>query len=725
MAWPFQTNRTWAVVLALSAPYLLSPTSALAQTKTYDQRVEIRRTAYGVPHILAEDLGAVFFGLAYCHLEDYGERVVVGLVRGRGELARYFGPDSLDSDFRNRQTYARAQETYHLQDSTIREVFEGYAAGVNHYIKLHPDEFPDWVQPAFSGRDVAARWIETVEWGDVRSVLRRLAQQRSRAAATDSPTEVGSNAWAFAPRRTKSGKAILLRNPHLSWDAGYYEAHLTVPGAINFYGDFRVGYPLYFNGGFNETLGWATTNNGPDLEEVYALPVDPDRPDHYLFDGSSVPLRRETITLEFKNGQGLGRETREFWHTPLGPVVERRDGKIYVVRAAGNGEYRMALQFLRMMQASNLEEWRDAMRMRAQLGSNFTYADADGNIFYLWNATIPSLPHESGGDTAAVPAAASADVWTEIVDFEVLPQLRNPRGGYLHNENDPFHYANLNQPFDPDDFPPNFPDPLLRLRSQHSLELIHDSGKLSLEDVVARKHSLRMLLADRVKADLVAAVRSSDPEPDVSAAIDLIETWDNTVAPDSRGGVLFEIWFERYLMGEERDESFNFRDAWDAAFQHPWTADEPTRTPRGLSDPQRAAEAFAWAVAETKTRFGGWDVSWGEVHRVRIGDLDVPVGGCSGLLGCFRVLWFEKDEDGKLAVGGGDGWVLAVEFGKQPRAYSILAYGQSVKEDSPHFNDQAEMFARHEMKRVAFSEQEIEQQLIRKYRPGQELGHER
>ncbi|UCF18584.1 MAG: penicillin acylase family protein [Gemmatimonadota bacterium] len=725
MARSSRTAHLWAIALPLTASYLLSPTNGLTQTEPYDQRVEIRRTAYGVPHILAEDLGAAFFGLAYCHLEDYGEFVIRGLIETRGELARYFGPDSLDADFRNRQTYARAQETYHLLDPEIREVFQGYAAGVNHYIELHPEEFPDWVKPKFTGHDVAAHWIEPIRWGVVRNVLRRLAVERANAAVPEEPTQEGSNAWAFAPSRTKSGKAILLRNPHLNWDAGYYEAHITVPGLLNFYGDFRVGYPLYFNGGFNQDLGWATTNNGPDLEEIYALQIDPERPDHYLFDGASVPLRRETITVEFKNGEGLGRETREFWHTPLGPVVERRDGKIYIVRAAGNGEYRAAHQFLRMMKATNLEEWRDAMRMRAQLGSNFTYADREGNIFYLWNATIPSLPRPSGGDTAAVPATVSADVWTTIVDFESLPQVRNPRGGYLHNENDPFHYSNLNQPLDPDDFPANFPQPDLGLRSQHSLQLIHNNRKFSLEDIVELKHSQRMLLADRVKDDLLVAVRGSAPEPEVASAIDLIASWDNTVAPDSRGGVLFEIWFRRYLRGDQPDESFDFGDAWDAAFQNPWSTDEPTNTPRGLSDPQRAAVAFAWAVQETKKRFGSWDVSWGDVHRIRMGDLDIPVGGCSGLLGCFRVMWFEEAEDGKLTAAGGDGWVLAVEFGKQPRAFSVLAYGQSSKEESPHFNDQAEMFARHELKRVAFTEHEIEAQLIRRYRPGEELQRDR
>ena len=115
--------------------------------------------------------------------------------------------------------------------------------------------------------------------------------------------------------------------------------------------------------------------------------------------------------------------------------------------------------------------------------------------------------------------------------------------------------------------------------------------------------------------------------------------------------------------------------------------------------------------------WGGWDVAWGEVHRVRRGEVDVPVGGGSGGLGCFRVLSFGTAEDGKLVANRGDGWVLAVEFSNPPRAYSILAYGQSSQEDSPHFDDQAEMFARNEMKRVAFTPQEIREHSIRRYKP--------
>ena len=56
-----------------------------------------------------------------------------------------------------------------------------------------------------------------------------------------------------------------MRNPHLSFTSGYYEAHLTVPDVLNFYGDFRLGGPFTIIGGFSDRLGWSTTNNNPSV----------------------------------------------------------------------------------------------------------------------------------------------------------------------------------------------------------------------------------------------------------------------------------------------------------------------------------------------------------------------------------------------------------------------------------------------------------------------------
>src|SRR5690606_9514121 len=107
----------------------------------------------------------------------------------------------------------------------------------------------DGFAPGFTGYDVAARDVNTASPAQARAFLARLLPpERGRPASSDAegdaptladpdrgpwkvpaidPIEEGSNAWAFAPSRTESGHAILVRNPHLSWTAGYYEAHVT------------------------------------------------------------------------------------------------------------------------------------------------------------------------------------------------------------------------------------------------------------------------------------------------------------------------------------------------------------------------------------------------------------------------------------------------------------------------------------------------------------------
>lgn len=679
-------------------------------------RVEIRRTAYGVPHIKAQDLRAGYYALGWIQLEDHGARVALGLLRSRGEMGKWFGRDSMNSDFLAQRVRRLAVEKYALLDPETREAYEGFAAGVNRYIELHPEEFPPGFAPRFTGYDVAARDVDGASANDAFRFLLRIGAIRPPANTQSAnpsegadPIEEGSNAWAFAPNRTRSGRAILVRNPHLAWTAGYYEAHLTVPGVVDFYGDFRIGGPFGVIGGFNKDLGWATTNNAPDLEEIYALDVDTTAVDRYLFDGTSLPLERELVTVQFRNGPGMSSETREFWRTPLGPVIHRDGGKIYVVRAAGEGDHRHGEQFLRMMRASSLAQWKEAMRMRARVTSNFTYADKAGNIFYVWNASLPALPHVNGGDTTAIPARTTGDVWTRYVPFDSLPQLLNPRGGYVRNENDAPYHTNLRQVLDRSKYPANFPEPGLNLRSQHSLTLIDNNKKYSLEELTALKHSYRMLLADRVKPDLIAAVRAGNPDSATSAALAVLERWNNDAAPDSRGALLFATWWQRMTpQGSPMDSVVAER--WDPA--------RPMETPRGLRDKAKAVEAFTWAVGETVRRYGAVDVAWGDVHRVRMGQVDVPVGGCAGALGCFRVLNFANTPDGKRMVTGGDGWVIAVEFTDVPKAYSVLAYGQSPREDSPYHSDQAAMFARGEMKRVLFTDADVEKGTIKRYRPG-------
>src|SRR5437773_3802804 len=87
---------------ALTLAAIAFPLTVRAQSSAppaLASQVEVVRTTHGVPHIRAENLKAAAYALAYVQLEDYGPRVAFALVRARGEMGKWFGRDSIDSDY--------------------------------------------------------------------------------------------------------------------------------------------------------------------------------------------------------------------------------------------------------------------------------------------------------------------------------------------------------------------------------------------------------------------------------------------------------------------------------------------------------------------------------------------------------------------------------------------------------------------------------------------------
>ena len=186
----------------------------------------------------------------------------------------------------------------------------------------------------FSGYDVATLHIGN---GPPAAKVRRfIAAQRGAPAPEPvvlpdpeepSSEDDGSNAWALAPSRTKSGKAILLRNPHLAWNAGYYEAQMTVPGVMDFW-RLRIGGPLIVIGGFNEPRLGDDQQQHRRRGEIYS---------HEL-DRTARPLPLDGARFCRSRGSVPSAETRVFWATPLGFVIGLRPH--FHRQDRGDGEFR-------------------------------------------------------------------------------------------------------------------------------------------------------------------------------------------------------------------------------------------------------------------------------------------------------------------------------------------------------------------------------------------------
>jgi acyl-homoserine-lactone acylase len=709
----------WSLVAAIVASW--SAPGSAAEGDDLASKVTIRRDTFGVPHILATTEEAAAFGQGYASAED---RVLVMArlyLQARGEEAAYFGEAFADSDLLVKQLHMHegAAAGYAKLAPWVQSILDGYAAGYDRYVAQHRTELPEWVKPA-TGIDILAhgRRVVILEFATDLKQLDRIGQKTSRLSRPEDELEArGSNMWAIGKGRTASGKGILLANPHLTWKGSqlFYEAHLTVPGKINVSGSTLTGGPG-ITIGFNEHLGWSHTVNLHDSDDVYELTIDPTDRHRYLYDGRSLPLRKEEIALQVKTDKGLEERKKEVYWSHYGPVMKWHDGKAYAFKSANQDEYRFVEQWNLMGKARNLNEFRRALDMQAIPMFNICYADRNGTVFYLFNGRFPDRP--PGYNWAGVvPGNTSATEWNHILPQSRLPFLVNPPGGYVQNCNSAPWYTNLRQIIDRRLFPDDLTLNVNGMRQQLSLEMLEKEETFTLDKVLRCKFNTKMLLADRVKADVVKALRGQTVDGvALDEAADVLRDWDNTVARDSKGGLLFVTFWQNYGRRAERP------------YATPWDERRPAATPSGIGEPDTVRHVMAATVKDMKQKHGRLAVPWGSVHRLRRGQVDVPVGGLRseftgfrgarlGDFGTFRIISYEEDHDSKFVARGGDSFVMAVEFTSPPTAYTIVAYSQSEDPGSPHHSDQSVLFAEEKWKRSWFTEDDIARHLERSYHP--------
>jgi acyl-homoserine-lactone acylase len=546
-------SRLWAAlvlsVLILALAAALSSADRPHSAGALSDQVTIRRDTYGVPHILAQTEEAAAYGMGYAQAEDHGVEVARRFISARGEEAKHTGA-GIESDFAAKRygLYDVAKANFDKLDPLAQRMMNAYAAGFNRWAEKNRAQLPAWI-PAFDGVDVLARSRQEVfRFAFNRGNIIRAVQQKYGADSqtgkhaalperdewaawfTEPESQDGSNLWSIAGARTSSGKPILLGNPHQAWSVLYWEAHVTVPGKINFYGSTFVGRPM-LTSGFNENLGWTHTVNNIDTEDIYALRLDPKKPDHYVFENRSTPLEKRTASVEIKGpGGAIRTEKREYWYSHLGPVVHITRDRAFAIKSPILDEYRFYEGWYEMSKAADFRQFHAVLKKNRLPMFNVGYADADGNIFYLWNGMVPKRVDDGTDYRLDVPGDTGKYVWKELHRTEDFPQLFNPSGGYVQNCNDAPWWTSLRNVLDPKRYPSYIePGVPLRLRSQMSLEMLESQEKFSLDDVIRLKFNARMLLADRVKPDLINMLKQAVPgaSDDLKKGLKVMEAWDN------------------------------------------------------------------------------------------------------------------------------------------------------------------------------------------------------
>lgn len=695
-----------------------------------DPRVEVLWDSHGIPHIFADDMAALMYAFGWAQMRSHGDLLLRLYGQARGRAAEYWGEEFLDSDMwvRTNGVPQRAEGWLGEQSPYMRALLTAFTSGINDYASHHPEgvgepwrvvlpvspadvlahqqrvlNFTFIANPAMAAA-VSRQWLnapqpaggEPAPAGSL-----RLGEAADDAGAATVP---GSNAWAVAPARSASGRSLLLMNPHLPWGDLYtwYEAHLVGPG-LAAYGVTLVGFPM-LGMAFNEHLGWAHTVNTLDGADIYELATDGNA---YLFDGVMHEFAVEQQVVRVRQQDGtLAERPLTIRRSRHGPVIAERAGRALALRVAGLETAHLAQQYLDMARSEDRGQF-EAVLSRQQLPF-FTvmYADRHGDIMHVFNGAVPARPR---GDwlywQGIVPGDTSATLWTRHHAYHTLPRVINPPSGWLQNANDPPWTTTIPFAIDPQHYPPDIaPQRPMSFRALRSARLLSELPRISFEQMTERKHSTRLQAADHLVQDVVAAARVIGDSVARDAA-DVLERWDRRADAGSRGAVLFASYY-RALQ----------RQRWPAGsmFEIPWSPRAPLTTPDGLANPTIAVNTLSEVARAVAAAHGSLDVAWGDVHRLRLGDLDLPASGGPGDVGIFRVIDFEPvaGEPGRQAATGGDSFVAVVEFGQPVRAAALLTYGNASQAGSPHRTDQLELFARNQLRPVWLARDEVLANLV-------------
>ena len=462
-----------------------------------DYEATIRRTSFGVAHILADDWGDLGFGEGYAFASDHACDLADQVIRARGKRAKFFGPGKnnrhleTDAAVKALMIYERAEAELETEDNRIREWLEGYAAGYNQYL-------------VETGHNKLKGWCAGADWlGEIRAVdlaayqrliIEGLSSLHSAIALAKPPLTqgkkvrepgagpssfraplirekevgLGSNGWAIGRDRSASGGGMLVANPHYPWRGSnrYWEKHLTIPGELDVYGVQLVGVPGVAVG-FNRYVGWTHTVSAGERFTFYLLKLVPGDPTRYHYDGEERSMEARTVQMSVRQEDGtLTVVERTIWFSHYGPIVsmsgfEWSEDLALTVRDSNFANTESRALWLKLAMATSMEAVKQA---HADHGGfpwiNTIAASADGRAWYADSAATPNLTREAlslwlsrresdestkimwdrglvlldGSDSRFEWQMADGQGSRGVVPFRELPQIE--RRDYVFNAND-------------------------------------------------------------------------------------------------------------------------------------------------------------------------------------------------------------------------------------------------------------------------------------------------
>ena len=690
--------------------------------------VSIIRDQWGVPHIYGKTDADAVFGLMYAQAEDDFDRVEMNYLDAIGRLAEVQGSSAIYHDLRARMfvTEAQASAYYRQSPAWLKALLEAFADGMNYFLHTHPEvkpalitRFEPWMPLTFSEGSIG---------GDITRIsLRQMKDfyepgqkvSRIEPAIYVEPEQTGSNGFAIAPSKSASGHALLLINPHVSF---YFrnEVHVISEEGLNAYGAVTWGQFFVYQG-FNEHCGWMHTSSYADVIDEYLETVEMrDGQYWYRYDGRWKPVIAETTVLPYVQNGKTYSDTLTIYRTHHGPVV-RMEGNQWVSVAMMNEPLKALSQSYLRTKAQDYRSYAKVMKMRTNSSNNTVFADSKGNIGYWHGDFIPRRDPSFDWEKPLDGSDPRTD-WKGLHRVKEIIHLKNPASGWIQNCNStPYTAAGSSSPRR-SDFPSYMAPEADNYRGINAARVLSSKKIFNLDTLIASANDPYLAGFEKLIPDLISSYEHySGAGSAEKEAIGMLKGWNLCYGVNSIPTTLAIQWGEKVrqlafskLPPGQRMDAIVFTDY----MIHSLT-------------PEEKINSFKSTLDDLSRNFGDWKITWGEINRYQrlTGEVQesyddskssIPVGFTSSMWGSLAAYTSRTFDGTKKRYGiGGNSFVAVVEFGPRLIARSVITGGESSDPDSPHFDDQAELYCNGAFKEVNFYPEDVKTHASSNYHPGE------
>ena len=663
------------------------------------QDIEIVRDSYGVPHIYGKTDADTAYGLAWVHSEDDFMTIQKAYLAGNQLLSSYLRNDGIIVDFLSQfiESEKTVNELFDTLSIDFIKILEAYSQGINRYAELNPEKvlvkdlFP--VTPRkMLNYSFLQLFISNGADKLVSSIISNNTIDLSNLGINEDIQ--GSNTFAFNNSKTKNGETYLAINTHQPLDGpnSWYEVHLNSEEGTNILGATFAGAPCVLTG-VNKHLAWTHTVNYPDKADLFKLKMHDSKKNIYLVDNKEYKLEKHKAKLKYRVlGINIG-IYKTYYKSIFGPTLKNKSG-YYSVRTPSLYNIKALEQWWRMNKATSFNEFYGILNMKSIPGYNIGYADKKDTIFYISNGIIP-IRNEKNDWTKIVDGSKSENLWEEYYDIKDLPQVINPKSGFIYNANhSPFKSTGWSENPKQEDYSKTMNyETYDNNRSTRIIDLINSNESINYEKFKEIKYDNKLprpLNYNFLDINSIWEI-NADKYPEISDVILNIQKWDMATKSNSVGAANYAVLY--YLL-INKFKNIKYKKVFDEI---------------------EMVELIRSTKKYLLKYFDSTNTELGDFQKLVRGDKEI---GIFGLPDVITAMKGTKYKDGKIKITHGESYISLVKFkDEKVEIETIMSYGSSDNPNSKHYNDQMDLYSKFKTKKMTLDKVEVYKKGVKVYNP--------